>query len=169
MVSPPRFEFVLGGPWKQMQSAPDSKYLYLARAADAALLIVFVWILREHSLEGLYFPMLLPLVVALFLLIRTPSPKHWIYISLIHQALAIVSAAVAIIFLLAAFIPSAASIVETWPAIVFCSVIAGLQLPSIFAARRFLHGQQFRISNSKAAICRTTMVLYFAIFFILLK
>jgi hypothetical protein len=158
-----------------MQSTAESKYLYLARAADAALLTVLVWVLREQSLEGPYFPfavclaMLLPLGMALVFLIRIPSPKHWIYISLIHQALAIVSAALAMILLLAAFIPSAASIFEAWPAIAHCSLIAGLQLPTIFAARRFLRGQQFRISNLKTAICRTTMVLYFAIFFILLK
>jgi len=172
-------------PWKshiggektqtQMQTARESNYLNVARVADICLMVSWVWMLRSRRLEDPYFPLLVcagllcPLAVGLYFLIRSPRVKEWVFITLIHQALAIVSGALASIFLLSTLIPSAAPISETWPVIVFCSVIAGLQLPILFGARYFLGNSKFKIGNSKAAIGRTVMVFYFAVFFLLLK
>ena len=159
----------------QMQTVSESKYLNVARVADICLMISLIWMLRSRRLEDPYFPiwvcvgLLCPLALGLYFLIRSPRAKEWIYVTLIHQALAIVSAALASIFLLSTLIPSATPISETWPVVVFCFVIAGLQLPILFGARYFLGNATFKISNSKAAIGRTAMVFYFAVFFLLLK
>lgn len=158
-----------------MQTARESTYLNLARVADIALITLLVWMLRARRLEDPTFPLvfcagfLVPLAPSLWFLVRIPQQQGWTYVRLTHQALAIVSGALASIFLLSALIPSAASISETWPVIVFCSVVAVLQLPITFAVRYFLANAKLQTSRWKVALGRTAMVFYFAIFFLLLK
>ncbi len=158
-----------------MQATRESMYLNAARVADICLMSCLVWMLRGRRLEDPDFPMLIcagllcPLALGLYFAIRSPRLKEWIYIALTHQALAIVSGALGSIFLLSTLIPSAAPLSETWPVIVFCFVIAGLQFPMIFGARYFLGNANFKLSNSIAAVGRTAMIFYFAVFFLLLK
>jgi hypothetical protein len=158
-----------------VQTTRESGYLNVARLAEAALTVSLVWILKGRRLVEPDFPLwacaglLLPLAIGLYFLIRTPRDKEWMYIAPIHQALAIVSGALALIFLLSTLIPSAAPISETWPVIAFCSVTAGLQLPIMFVAKYFLRNTAFKMNNWITALVRTAMVLYFAVLFLALK
>jgi hypothetical protein len=160
---------------RNVQTRRESRYLNVARLAEAALTVSFVWMLRGRRLAEPDFPLLvcagllLPLAPGLYFLIRIPRDKEWMYISLIHQAFAIVSGALALIFLLSTFIPSAAPISETWPVIVFCSGTAGMQLLVAFVARYFLRNATFKANSWKTVLVRTAMVLYFAVLFLLLK
>ena len=113
--------------------------------------------------------LLLPPAVGLFFLIRGPRDIEWKYISLMHQASAIVSGSIAAIFLLSTLIPSAVPISENWALIVFCSIVAGLQIPIVFVARSFLQNTKFTKHNWKIALVRTSMIFYFAVLFLLLK
>lgn len=159
----------------KVQTTHKSEYLNVARLAETALTVSLVWILIGRGLGEPDFPLLVsagllfPQALGLYFLIRIPSHKEWIYISLMHQAFAIISGALALIFLLSTLIPSAVPISEIWPVIVFCSVIAGIQILIAFVARYFLRNARFTRNNWKTALVRTSMVLYFAVLFILLK
>lgn len=164
-----------------MQTRRESDYLNAARLAEIALAASLVWMLvsmlRGRGLEDPDFHffvfvslgLLSPLAPGLYFLIRVPRQREWVYICLMHQAFVIVSGSLALIFLLSTLIPSAAPISETWPVVVFCALIAGIQIPIAFVARYFLRNASLTSKNWKVPLMRTGMVLYFAALFLLLK
>jgi hypothetical protein len=148
-------------------------FVRFVELANACVFLYLAWMIdandfvgpRSRTEIGLINSVLLLAIVPFFVAFissfrKEPPPPQWLLIRAMHQALAIVTIAIAAISLV--------GLPDTAPATIYVTVFALLQVAALKITRQFVstasHVRQWPIS-----VLRVAMVLLFAFLFLLMK
>ena len=151
----------------------DVYFLRFVELANTCVFLYLAWVIDANHFVGprsrfeigltnsVILLAIVPFVVAFITSFRKESvPSQWLLIRATHQALAIVTTAIAAISLV--------GLPDTAPATIYVTVFALLQVAALKITRQFVstasHVRQWPIS-----VLRVAMVLLFAFLFLLVK
>jgi hypothetical protein len=148
-------------------------FVRFVELANAFVFIYLAWVIdatkfagpRSQSEIGLTNLVLLLAVVPFFVAFITSfqqelSEPRWLFIRATHQALAIVTIAIAVISLV--------GLPDTAPATIFVTVLALLQLVALKASRQLICDSP-HVQRGPIRVLRVAMVFLFAFAFLLMK
>jgi hypothetical protein len=154
----------------------DVYFLRFVEIANTCVFLYVSWALGAHDMVGLrlqrsrlenglndFVPLLAaaPFLLAFVLLFRKElTPPQWLLIRAMHQALAIVTIAIAAISLV--------GLPDTVLATICVTVFALLQVGALKASRQFVPGAS-HVQRWPIRVLRVAMVFLFAFLFLLMK
>lgn len=151
----------------------DIYFLRFVELANTCVFLYLAWVIdgndfvgpRSRPEIGLINSVLLLAIVPFFVAFITSfrkkfAPSQWLLIRATHQALAIVTTAIAAISLV--------GLPDTAPASIFVTIFALLQVAALKASRQFVFGAS-NVQQWPIRVLRVAMVFLFAFLFLLMK